>query len=366
MGKTQILLEFAYQLRQKYSDYSVFWIPAMNVEGIQEAYLDIGRQLGIPNVEKEKADIKNLVQHHLSQESAGKWLLVFDNADDIGMWIDRDSNAAPSRRLIDYLPKSSHGSIVFTTRSLKTAVKLAGNNVIQVEEMDESVGKLLLSKSLIDQSLLTDDHDQTVMDLLKQLTFLPLAIVQAAAYINENAISLSDYLLLLQDNERNIIDILSEDFEDEGRYCDVKNPVALTWLVSFEQIRRQDFLAAEYLSFMSCLDPKEIPRSLLPPAQSLKKAIDAIGTLSAYSFFTKQADQSFDLHPLVHLATRNWLRREMSLERWAGKAMAWLNEVFLDDDHKNRSVWRAYLPHAHYVLNSDLTKDGVKEKTELL
>src|SRR5207248_6275827 len=129
--------------------------------------------------------------HHLSQESACKWLLVFDNTDDIGIWIDRDSNAAQSRRLIDYLPKSSHSSIVFTTRSLKTAVKLAGNNVIQVEEMDESVGKLLLSKSLINQSLLTDD--QTVMELLKQLTFLPLAIVQAAAYINENAISLSEY-----------------------------------------------------------------------------------------------------------------------------------------------------------------------------
>ena len=156
VGKTQISLEFAYQLRQKYSDCSVFWIPAMNVEGMREAYLEIGRQLGIPNAEKEKADIKKLVQHHLSHESAGKWLLVFDNADDIGMWIDIDSNAAQSWRLIDYLPKSSHGSIVFTTRSLKTAVKLAGNNVIQVEEMDESVGKLLLSKSLINQSLLTD------------------------------------------------------------------------------------------------------------------------------------------------------------------------------------------------------------------
>src|SRR5436305_10940741 len=117
---------------------------------------------------------------------------------------------------------------------------------------------------------------------------------------------------------------------------------------------------------MSCLDPKNIPQSLLPPAKSLKRANDAIGTLSAYSFFTKQADQSFDLHPLVHLATRERLRREMSLERWASKAISRLNEVFPHHDHKNRSVWRAYLPHARYVLNSDLIKNSVKEKAELV
>jgi hypothetical protein len=90
----------------------------------------------------------------------------------------------------------------------------------------------MLSKSLIDQSLLQNDRD--TVNLLKQLTFLPLAIVQAAAYINKNGITLSDYLSLLQDQEQNIIELLSEDFEDEGRYRDVKNLVVTTWLISFE------------------------------------------------------------------------------------------------------------------------------------
>jgi hypothetical protein len=83
------------------------------------------------------------------------------------------------------------------------------------------------------------------MELLQQLTFLPLAIVQAAAYINENGITFSAYLSLLKDQEQDVIDLLSEDFEDDGRYrdtqnTDVKNPVATTWLISFEQIRRLD------------------------------------------------------------------------------------------------------------------------------
>ena len=113
---------------------------------------------------------------------------------------------------------------------------------------------------------------------------------------------------------------------------------------------------------MSCIDPKAVPLSLLPPAQTKKKSIDAIGTLSAYSFITKRpADQSFDLHRLVHLATRNWLREQKLLSEWTAKTIARIAEVFPNNNHKNRSVWRNYLPHAHYVQASDVFQKSVEE-----
>lgn len=364
VGKTQIALEFAYRLRERRPDCSVFWVPATGIESLQQAYLDIGHQLQFDDLGKEQADIKKLIQDHLSRESAGQWLLVFDGADD-DMWIDKAGNATESRRLIDYMPKSSHGSILFTTRSRKIAVNLANENVIRIGEMDEKAAKQVLRKSLIDQGLLSDDR--ITIEFLKQLTFLPLAIIQAAAYINKNEISLSEYLALLEDKEQNIIELLSEDFEDEGRYRDVKNPVANTWLISFEQIRRRDPLSAEYLSFMSCIDPKGIPQSLLPPAPSAKKTADAIGTLSAYSFINKRpVDQSLDLHPLVHLATRNWLKQEETLANWTANAVARLDDCFPSNDHKNMSLWRTYLPHVRYVLDSDLLQEGAQGRLPLL
>jgi tetratricopeptide (TPR) repeat protein len=365
VGKTQIALEFAHQLQERQPDCSVFWIPATSVERMLEAFLEIGRQLQLPNIEQEQVGIQKRVQRHLSQESSGKWLLVFDNADDIDMWMDKSDNITGSARRIDYLPKSKHGSILFTTRSREAAIKFAGKNVVSVGKMNDAMAKHLLKNSLINQDLLTDD--QATTDLLQKLTYLPLAIVQAAAYINENQITLPEYAILLEDIEQNIVDILSEEFEDEGRYRDIKNPVATTWLISFEQIRRRNPLAAEYLSFMSCVDAKDIPQSLLPPAQSTKKAFDAIGTLSAYSFVTKhRASQLLDLHRLVHLATRNWLRTEGFLRQWTAKALKRLEEVFPDSDYRNRSVWRTYLPHARYALESQLDVDVVFEKTVLL
>ena len=365
VGKTQIALELAYRTQERYSECSIFWVPATNSESLQQAYLEIGRQLRISGLEQEQGDVKKLVQRYLSDESAGRWLLIFDNADDIDMWINRDGAKDASPGLINCLPQSNRGSLVFTTRSRKVAVKLVQQNVIEVLEMNEDLARQLLRKSLINQDLI-QNHQDTV-NLLKQLTFLPLALVQAAAYINENGITLSDYLSLLDDQEQNVVDLLSTDFEVEGRYRDSKNPIAMTWLISFKQIRQRDPLAYDYLAFLSCVSPRDIPQSLLPPAQSQKKEMDAIGTLSAYSFVSRRsATNSLDIHRLVHLATRSWLRREESLAKWTAQAVTRLCQVFPDSDHKNRSVWRHYLPHVQYVLESGFIKDGVEEKSILL
>jgi hypothetical protein len=41
------------------------------------------------------------------------------------------------------------------------------------------------------------------------------------------------------------IDLLNEEFEDDGRYYNIKNPVTTTWLISFQRIRHRDPLAAD-------------------------------------------------------------------------------------------------------------------------
>ena len=105
-------------------------------------------------------------------------------------------------------------------------------------------------------------------------------------------------------------DLLSKDFEDRGRYKNVKNPIATTWLISFRQILNCDSLAADYLRIMSCLVEEDIPYSLLPPATKARKT-EAIGTLTAYAFITQRKGQnSYDIHRLVQLAVRNWLKEQ--------------------------------------------------------
>jgi tetratricopeptide (TPR) repeat protein len=361
IGKTSLTIELVYRIREHHKDCSIFWIPATNFESLQQAYVNICQQLQVPGWDNKTQDPKRLLQSYLSQASAGQWLLVFDNADDISMWTGSQDSDQISSRLIDYLPTSQDGRIIFTTRDRKTAYDLVQRgHRVEVPELSEDIAMDLLQKYVPTHDL--GKHEDDAKSLLKQLTHLPLAIVQAAVYINKNGISLAKYLSLLADQEEEVIDLLSEHFEDDSRYRNVKNPVAMTWLISFEQIRLRDPLAVEYLSFIACVDSKNVPLSLLPPGLSRKKEIDALGTLSAYSFiYEHEADSSLDIHRLVHLATRNWLRRENLLVQWAEIAVNRLDNVFPDQKHQNRSVWRRYLAHAQFALKSPLIgQDGEK------
>jgi uncharacterized protein involved in tolerance to divalent cations len=370
VGKTALVLELLFRTKNKHMNCSIIWIPATNSESLHQGYLEAAHQLEIPGWEDGKADVKKLVQEHLSNKYARQWLLVFDNADDLDMWtstpripVGHETETAASLgsdRLIDCLPRNKQGCIIFTTRDRRVAVKLAQENVIELLELDNEAATELLKKHLARPGLAENQRD--VAALLTELTNLPLAIVQAAAYINENGIELADYISLLKEKEEEIIDLLSEEFEDNGRYRNVNNPVATTWLISFERIRQRDSLAAEYLSFMACIETKDIPQSLLPPGPSRKKEMDAVGTLGAYSFVSRRpADLALDLHRLVHLATRNWLRKEGLLVEWTERAIERLEDVFPDNEHKNRAIWRIYLPHVQYVLESDvINKEGEK------
>jgi len=151
-GKTQLVLELVYRIRDKYENCSVIWIPATNIESLHQAYLDVARQLSI-GCPEDNTDVKRLVQSYLSKESAGQWLLVFDNADDINMWFAEAGSELGSGHLIEYLPRSEQGCIVFTSRDRKTAVKLAHQNIVEVPEMDENVAMQLLQKYLVNPNL---------------------------------------------------------------------------------------------------------------------------------------------------------------------------------------------------------------------
>jgi NB-ARC domain len=351
VGKTQLVLEFAYRKREACPECSIFWIPVVSSATFEQAYLQIGHLLEITEITGANADVKQLVKTALSQESSGQWLLILDNADDIDGLYKKAYGDNGSLALIDYLPSSRHGSIIFTTRTRKAAVKQAGRNVLSLYEMDQVEAKKVLEESLIRTEVLKEE-DATIK-LLELLACLPLAIVQAAAFINENEIPISSYIALYENDEDEVIELLSEEFEDQGRYRDkdMKNPIANTWFISFNQISVQDPLAAEYLSFMSCLLPQKIPMSLLPPAPSKIKMTSAIGTLTAYSFITKrEADQSFDLHRLVHLATRNWLKTTKSLTGWTERTLLRLGDVLTEADYNSIAIWTTYLPHARHVL----------------
>ena len=355
-GKSALTIEFAYQALMTNARL-VLWVPAINRESFELAYRDIGIRLRIPGVHDDNADVKRLVQETLSSENVDRWLMIVDNADDHEVLFGATTDDPKSSPLIDFLPHNDNGTVLFTTRSRKMAVTLAQTNVIELTDMTENEARSLLANLLTNQVLL--DDEAAIHHLLEILARLPLAIVQAAAFMNNNDVSVANYISYFRDTGADS-ELFGETFSDPNRYKELDSTIAKTWHISFDHIRKQDSLAAAILSFIACIDRLNIPQSILPRGRSLVEQAKALGTLTGYAFIVEhrqtgqelQKDRYFDMHRLVHIASVWWLEKHQERAAWMNTALARLEEVVPYGVHGHKDGWTVYLPHAVQVAGS--------------
>ncbi|KAK0674619.1 hypothetical protein QBC41DRAFT_309154 [Cercophora samala] len=357
IGKTQIAIEFMYWIKDAYPDMSVFWVHASNTERFREAYTSIAKTCEIPGHNDPNSHMLPLVKTWLESKESGQWIMAIDNADDLEPFFNNNGG------LGRHLPECAHGTILITTRNLQVASRLTKGmtmSVIKIGKMDEDETAELLSTKLLETDPVAGDY----AGLSARLEHLPLALVQAASFIQENSITISDYIQLLDESGQKVVDLLSQDFETVGRDSDTPHAVAETWIISFEQIQQRNTLAGELLSIMSFFDRQAIPYEFLDTYAEARGAeklqlIKALGVLKAFSFVTEDKDQKFDMHRLVHLVTRKWLVREATMKQFAEGALCVVSECFPFGEYQNWAICNAYLPHASAVLE---LKEAIESK----
>ncbi|PNP84972.1 hypothetical protein FNYG_01669 [Fusarium nygamai] len=279
IGKTQIALQLAHIVKKEDEadrSYSVIWMPALSMASFEQACTKMISEFGIQRANEE--DPKATFKRFLSSKKARKWFLIVDNADNIETLY---GTAVASGGIDEFIPDCEHGCILYTTRSREVAVSVAQNNVVKLSEMNDDDAKALLQGSLKEKDQM---QDTALIDkLLHKLAYLPLAITQASAYMRVNEISVDAYLRLFQNTDQDMVELLSCGFRDRTHYDSSQGAVATTWIVSFKQIRALHEDAATILSVTACLEPKAIPRALLPPLGSEQKMTRAIDVRHAQS-----------------------------------------------------------------------------------
>ena len=115
--------------------------------------------------------------------------------------------------LADFLPHSANGSVLVTSRTREVAYRLTGSyaNIIEFQPMDQNAGLTLLQKKFLGLNTDTDD----MVKLLQTLEYMPLAITQAAAYIQQRAprMTISHYLAEIRINNENECSLLTKTWE---------------------------------------------------------------------------------------------------------------------------------------------------------
>ncbi|CAG9946682.1 unnamed protein product [Clonostachys rosea f. rosea IK726] len=359
IGKTQIAIQFTYWLRHQFPDMAVYWVHASNADRFRQSFTSIAQECGIPGLDDPEIDVLPLVKAWLGKKDNGRWLMVIDNADDEALFTTHQQTSTSSSRssgnLGGFIPDCANGNILITTRNKKAGSRLTkGKQLIEIGKMDVSDCVKLLHLQLDDSA-----STESVGRLSEQLEYIPLALVQAAAFIRENAVPIDYYLELLMERP---VDLLGEEFEAVGRDEESLHAVATTWMISFQQIQQRNPLAGEFLSLMAFFDRQEIPRSFLlnyyerrnDGKDGVLEVTKAIGLLLSFCLIREEASQNITIHRLVQMTTRKWLSIQRHEDAYKGEALSTVLEMFPDrqsveNRFENRTTCTAYLAHAQVV-----------------
>ncbi|KAJ5242016.1 uncharacterized protein N7469_000343 [Penicillium citrinum] len=383
VGKSQLAIEYSYQVRSESPTTWVFWVYASNKARFEESFRDIADQVKIPGRQDPKINILKLVENWLRDEKIGKWVCILDNVDDdqllcSGPVADKGDpmiglTNALTKPLSEYVPRNRNGSIIITSRSRKVALKMVHHqDLIEVKPMEGSEALELLQRKL-EQPCDSQESQQ----LVTALEFMPLAIVQASSYIQNQAprYSVSQYLRDFLKNDREATKLLKKEADYSYRDWEAKNSILVTWQMSFDYIRQTRPSATELLSLMSFFDRQGIPENLIlhqskaneisnseSPSDFSDEEIsesdldsdfeDDIATLRNYSFISvSENGTSFTMHRLVQLTTRAWLKSDGQIKKWKNKFISILCDEFPTGEYENWERCRPLFPHVKSAMS---------------
>jgi tetratricopeptide (TPR) repeat protein len=366
--KSQIAIEYAYRFQGQHPQGHVLWVYAANETRFVQAYRDAAHKLRLPGRDDPQVDICRLVCEWLNETEDEPWLMILDNADRAANFLPKEDDrieatSAASTYIAGYLPTKFNRAqfLLITTRSRDIGEHLShGEPCVDIGPFSaEEAGDLLRMKvRLFDLS-----YAPEVDKLVEVLGRIPLAITQAAAFINRNKINIQEYIEQLAMDKQNLMQYLSKDLQDPRREPGFPNSVFRTWKLSFDQIQTESPRAAEILSLMAMLDGRSIPEDLV--GRDDERLVDfqtAIGTLDAYSMISKEVGgKTCAIHPLIQLSIQYILEQSGQTAMYKGLALQLIAERFPIGEHENKVVCESLLPHAQAVLQDDIKSIAIAD-----
>ncbi len=334
-GKTSVALEYAHR---QLGNVGVAWqVPAENPTVLAAGFGELAAQLNAADRGDPVASV-----HSVLAASLEPWLLVFDNA--------RDPSVAR------FVPPAGPGQVLITSRS---PIWPPGQ-ALEVPVLDTEVA----AKFLADRTRNPDRR--AALELAGELGGLPLALEQAAAYVQASGDSLAGYLAAFR---RRRADLLGR-----GEPTGYPGTVATTWRLAFGDLAQAAPGAAGLLRLLAFCAPEAIPlRLLLHPHPGLTGRLgedvapvlvplledelagrDAIAALRRYSLISPPADGSVSVHRLVQAVTADQMPEELAAA-WRQAAAAVI-EAAIPGDPAQPLTWpdfAALLPHAQAAFAAD-------------
>jgi tetratricopeptide (TPR) repeat protein len=275
VGKTRLAVEYAQQQQDAYT--AVLWVSA--ARDFYSEFAKLASQLGgdKQTLEQQSAFVKHWLAEH------PHWLLVIDNADDEQVFTPQHLN--------ECVPLT--GKVLITTqRDAKLMESRFACAALPLYSFQDQQGADFLLQRL---NTTTAADKIAASAISRALTGLPLALVQAVAYIIENQCTLAEYQALYANNQRALLN-------PDGHALSISDhdlPVFQTFQLSFSRLPEA---SKQLLQYCAMLDPAAIPEEILIELLSLDAlALNArLKPALSYSLLQRNADsKTLSLHRLV-------------------------------------------------------------------
>ena len=339
IGKTQIAIEYAYRYAKEYD--SIFWVRADSYDTLTSDFVLLANRIGISEeYVRDQRIVIEFVKRWLASNE--RWLLVLDNVYNMDM-------------VYDFLPLDGKGHILFTMQAQATG---GVARRMEVEKMNPEDGALFVLRraniiepdtSLEEVSELDRARAQAISVAMDGL---PLALDQAAAYIEETACGLSNYLSLYYMERMKLLNLRG------GLAFAHPESVVATWSLSFEKLSQINPASAELLRLCAFLHPDAIPEEIIteggsalgPTLHALSNtpiALDnAIKELLRYSLIRRNPDtKMLTIHRLVQAVIKESMG-EKTQRQWAERTINAINQTFPNVEFKTWQRCQRCLAHA--------------------
>jgi hypothetical protein len=175
--------------------------------------------------------MKQIVKRCVAEMTERQCLLIFDNIEDTYLR-SSGSSATEAVNLAECLPQSKLCSAIFTTTNSDIAQALASPHIIALQDLTADPALRILQNHLARP--LSDAERQKAKDLLRELSYLPIAVVQAAACMNASSMPVQEYRAQLDEHKETARRHKSDYSEDNALSSGVMDPVATTLSVSMD------------------------------------------------------------------------------------------------------------------------------------
>jgi tetratricopeptide (TPR) repeat protein len=336
VGKTQAAVRYAYLRRDEYG--AVLWLTGASRQALVSDLATIATRLGLPEMGAEEsiAAVKRWLETH------EKWLLVLDNADDLGL-------------AENFIPPRCLGHVLLTTQAQATGTVAPA---VEVSDMEPAEGAFFLVRRA--KLVLWETAPQDVPVPLREIAEavseelggLPLALDQAGAFVEESACGLSTYLDLYRERRG---ELLERRGITAGGHPD---SVAATFALSFEKVEQACPVAADLLRLCAFLSPDAIPEEIFTAgspglganldslAGNLLQFNEALGRILRYSLIRRDPSSStLTIHRLVQAVLQDSMTPDEH-RQWADRAVRAVGFSLPKWDFASRAIYDRLIRHA--------------------